>query len=283
MLVVQAEHLGMCFGVKDALETMREIRNPNEVTVFGELVHNPVVIEEMTLRGFRQQAETRRTIPSTPEVLVTAHGISHATRKRLENEGKTLHDTTCPLVRRVHKAALRYQNLGYTLIVLGRHGHVEVEGLVGDLSSFHVVSHPDEVRCWPESKLAVVNQTTIPPDQVHTLHGAIRQANSDKEVVFVDTVCGPTRDRQSAVERLLERVEALVVVGGHNSHNTLQLGRKADLVGKPWWLVASADELRLEWFLGLRVVGLTAGTSTTEETVNEVYRQLRSLPGQRTA
>lgn len=283
MLVVLAEHLGMCFGVKDALTTMRQMEAPEAVTVFGELVHNPVVIEEMTARGFQQLSETGRDIPTTKDVLITAHGISNATRERLESAGKTLRDTTCPLVRRVHKAALHYQNLGYTLVVLGRHGHVEVEGLVGDLRSFHLVSGPDEVQSWPEPRLAVVNQTTIPPDQVQEMHRRIRALNPKSEVVLVDTVCGPTRDRQNAVEQLVQKVEALVVVGGPKSHNTLQLGRKAELAGKPWWRVSCAAELRREWFLGLRLVGLTAGTSTTDETVAEVHRALRSMVFPRTA
>jgi 4-hydroxy-3-methylbut-2-enyl diphosphate reductase len=283
MLVVQAEHLGMCFGVKDALAAMRDLPEPREVTVYGELVHNPVVNEEIARRGFEQQSETGRGLPSTPRVLVTAHGISHSVRARLESAGKTLHDTTCPLVRRVHKAALHYHKAGYTVIVVGRHGHVEVEGLVGDLERYRVVSRPEEVGSWPEARLAVVNQTTIPPEQVRAVHQAIRRANPQHEILFVDTVCGPTRDRQEAVERLLERVEALIVVGGPNSHNTLQLGQKAERRGKPWWRVTTAEELREEWFAGLRVVGLTAGTSSTDETVAEVRRRLRAIPSLLTA
>ena len=279
MLVVQAEHLGMCFGVKDALDRMRELEQPEEVTVYGELVHNPVITDEIVRRGFLQLAETSRgQLPSTPRVLVTAHGISLAARQRLEGAGKALHDTTCPLVRRVHKTALHYHQKGYTVIVIGRHGHVEVEGLIGDLRRFRVVSCPEEVGNWTNGPFAVVNQTTIPPDQVQAVHQAIRRANPGQELVFTDTVCGPTRDRQEAVERLLDRVEALVVVGGPNSHNTLQLGAKAERRGKPWWRVSTAAELRAEWFAGLRLVGLTAGTSTTDETVAEVSRRLRSLP-----
>lgn len=278
MLVIQAEHMGMCFGVKDALAAMRELDAPEEVTVYGELVHNPVVTAEINGRGFRQLCETGRTIPDTPRVMVTAHGISEAVRERLQAAGKVLHDTTCPLVRRVHKAALRYHRQGYSVIVIGRHGHVEVEGLTGDLERFRVVSSVEEVQSWPETRLAVVNQTTIPPDLVRAIGQAIRRRNPHADVVVTDTVCTPTRDRQEAVERLLDRVEALVVVGGPNSHNTLQLGEKAERRGKPWWRVTTADELRAEWFAGLRLVGLTAGTSTTDETVSEVYRRLRSLP-----
>ena len=284
MLVVQAEHMGMCFGVKDALSVMRNLEHPEEVTVFGELVHNPVVTAEIASRGIGQLSETGRGIlPDTSQVLVTAHGISGAVRAHLESAGKTLHDTTCPLVRRVHKAALRYHRQGFTMIVIGRHGHVEVEGLTGDLQRYRVVSSLQEVQSWPEDQLAVVNQTTIPPDTVKMLHREIQRKNPDSQVVLVDTVCAPTRDRQEAVERLLDRVEALVVVGGPNSHNTLQLGQKAEQRGKPWWRVTTADELCPEWFSGLRLMGLTAGTSTTDETVAEVYRRLMSLPSLLTA
>lgn len=284
MLVIQADHLGMCFGVKDALNAMRQLEEPSQVTVYGELVHNPVVIDEIARRGFRQQAETGRgVLPETDRVVVTAHGISGAARARLEGAGKVLHDTTCPLVRRVHKTALHYQRAGYTVIVVGRPGHVEVEGLVGDLARYRIVSKPEDVRRWTDARMAVVNQTTIPPDQVGAVHRAIREANPQAELVFADTVCAPTRDRQEAVERLLDRVEALVVVGGPNSHNTLQLGEKAERRGKPWWRVTTALELRPEWFEGLRLVGLTAGTSTTDETVAEVSRRLRAMPSLLTA
>lgn len=277
MLVVRAQHLGMCFGVKDALTLMRELPHPERVTVHGELVHNPVVTTELSQRGFHQQGETRRHTPLTPEVLITAHGVSHRERSALEAAGLTVHDTTCPLVRRVHKAALRYARLGYKVIVIGRPGHVEVEGLVGDLDDFQVVSGPDEVLAWGAARLAVINQTTTRPDLLDAVHRRIRLMNPDSETEFVDTICQPTRDRQNAVETLLDRVQALVVVGGPNSNNTLQLGRRAERRGIPWWRVTDSGDLRAEWFENLRVVGLTAGTSTTDETVDEVEKTLRRL------
>lgn len=277
MLVIQADHLGMCFGVKDALTTMRQIEEPGRVTVFGELVHNPVVTDELTQRGFQQDSEShRRPIPSTPDVLITAHGVSQKVRDGFLSAGKRVFDTTCPLVRRVHKTARHYHNLGYCIIVIGRQGHVEVEGIVGDLKSYHVVSAAEEVTTWDSPRLAVINQTTVPPHHVNELHSVIAARNPASEIVFTDTVCAPTRDRQSAVDRLLDKVEALVVVGGPNSHNTLQLGQKAQMRGKPWWRVTSAEDLREDWFRGMRLVGLTAGTSTTDETVAGVSRRLRS-------
>lgn len=282
MLIVQAKHLGMCFGVRDALDSMRALPNPHEVTVRGELVHNPVVIDELQSRGFHQQSEAdRERLPSTPRVVITAHGASDREKSRLKSLGYSLHDTTCPLVRRAHKAALHYHNKGYFLVVIGKRGHVEVEGLVGDLSRFALVSSLDDVESYGADKIAVVNQTTTRPDEVTKFHRRIQALNLQKEVVLVDTTCAPTRDRQEAVHELVQRVQALVVVGGPNSNNTLALGQIAALKGIPWWRVSQADELRPEWFQGMRLVGLTAGTSTTDETVQEVYQALRRLAPQK--
>ena len=106
MKVLTAEVLGMCFGVRDALNILAEVQRPGEVTVHGELVHNEQVLEQLHARGFRMtREEARRPLPVTPRVMITAHGVSDVERARLEAAGKTLIDTTCPLVSRVHKAA----------------------------------------------------------------------------------------------------------------------------------------------------------------------------------
>lgn len=281
MLVVEARHMGMCFGVRDALNLMRSLPSPSSVTVHGELVHNPVVIEEMKNRGFDQQTEASRDQPPPrPEVLITAHGVSNKRKEELQSQGYKLHDTTCPLVRRAHKAALHYHKRGYQIILIGKRGHVEVEGLAGDLSHYHIVTTVEDVEPYSSQKLAVVNQTTTRPDLLAQFHRRIRELNPERDIELVDTTCQPTKDRQTAVAELLPRVQALVVVGGPNSNNTRQLGLRAEEQGVPWYRVASAAELKPEWFHNLRIVGLTAGTSTTDETIREVARCLRRF-GQR--
>ena len=110
MKVLQAADMGMGFGVRDALGLARNVATPTQVTVFGELVHNPVVLETLRGRGMTVLAETGRgEIPASPTVLITAHGISDRQRARLLEEGKVLIDTTCPLVQRVHEAARAWE------------------------------------------------------------------------------------------------------------------------------------------------------------------------------
>src|SRR5580692_10824932 len=194
MNVLLAEEMGMCFGVRDALKMIDGVDNPHDVAIHGQLVHNEVVLRQLETRGFRMTDESdRQRLPESETVLVTAHGISNRERNRLESAGKKLIDTTCPLVRRVHEAALKMQEEGCHVLVIGRAGHVEVRGIVEDLQRFDVVESPSEARPYPAQKLAIVCQTTVAPRTVAAVQSAIVAANPGAEIRFVDTTCHPTR------------------------------------------------------------------------------------------
>jgi 4-hydroxy-3-methylbut-2-enyl diphosphate reductase len=177
-------------------------------------------------------------------------------------------------VRKVHEVAKEFQKSGYFVVVIGRKDHVEVQGIVGDLEHYAVVEKPEDVRIYPADRIGILCQTTTPPVLLDALFQKISRRNFGKEIRFIDTICRPTRERQEAVEELLARVEALVVVGGKNSNNTQQLANLALTSGIPCFRVEKAGELQKEWFTGLETVGLTAGTSTLDETIEEVYQTL---------
>src|SRR3954454_19447678 len=116
---IRAEVLGLCFGVRDALAIMKRVDRPEEVTIHGELVHNPIVLHQLERRGFRTSDEANREVRAeTPVVLITAHGVSDAERLRLEQAGKRLIDTTCPLVVRAHRAAITLRDEGYHVLLI---------------------------------------------------------------------------------------------------------------------------------------------------------------------
>ncbi len=268
----------MCFGVRDALGVLETVAAPGQATIQGELVHNEVVLDRLRRRGFAMVEEADRGgLPATSDVVVTAHGLSAVRRERLEAAGKRLIDTTCPLVHRVHLAARNLRARGYHILVVGRPGHVEVRGIVEDLEQFEVIPSPEAVRTYPQSRLGVVCQTTVSPRRVQEIRAAIEARNPHAEIRFLDTTCQPTRDRQHALERLLDVVEALVVVGGSQSNNTRELVTLGREHGLPTWHVQDARDLDGSWFLGVSVVGLTAGTSTLDETIDEVERALRAI------
>jgi 4-hydroxy-3-methylbut-2-enyl diphosphate reductase len=280
MEVIRAEAMGLCFGVRRALAYAATIRRPELVTIYGELVHNERVNRKLEALGFQRLAERERggSIPGTEAVLITAHGVSDSERERLRAAGRVVLDATCPLVRRAHDAALRLEAEGRLVVVVGRRGHVEVQGLTGDLCRAVVVESPEEVRCYDAPKIGVICQTTSSDRLVQAVLRAIQANNPGKPIDFVDTVCGSTRERQQALERLLPVVDAVVIVGGKNSRNTRQLAEAARAGGVRAWRVESAAELDRAWFEGCRAVGLTAGTSALDETIDEVDRALHALP-----
>ena len=278
MPVIRANVLGMCFGVRDALTAMRAIDDPQSVTIHGELVHNEVVLHQLRVRGFGMVEEAKRdALPATPRVLVTAHGISDRERRRLTDAGKTLIDTTCPLVRRVHAAAMKFAAAGYHLIVVGKPGHVEVRGIVEDVPAHDVVPSVAAVRTYAAPRLGVICQSTTPPELAARVLAEIRRLNPHAEVRDTDTICRPTRDHQRALAELLPRVEAVVVVGGRNSNNTVELARRVVGFGLPACHVVGPDDLDADWVTRFERVGLTAGTSTLEETVDAVERRLEAM------
>jgi 4-hydroxy-3-methylbut-2-enyl diphosphate reductase len=279
MNVIKADVLGMCFGVRDALALIESVEQPRRVTIHGELVHNEEVLARLHARGFHMiQESQRRPLPMTETVLVTAHGISNAERERLRRAGKQLLDTTCPLVERAHQAAQKLQSEGCHVLVIGKPGHVEVQGIVEDLRSYTIIASVDEVRGYPHDLLGIMCQTTTPVALAQEIRAAIAERNPHAEIRFIDTICLPTKDHQRALERMLDQVEAVVVVGGRNSNNTRQLVLRCQEKGLRAYHVQGPDDLRPEWFDGIENVGLTAGTSTLDETIDAVHEAIVSLP-----
>jgi 4-hydroxy-3-methylbut-2-en-1-yl diphosphate reductase len=276
MRVIRADVLGMCFGVRDALELIDGISEPRAVSIHGQLVHNEIVQSRLESKGFALRDEPARaqSVPATASVLITAHGISDRERQRLETAGKRLIDTTCPLVARVHRAAQDLQSQGYHVLLIGRRGHVEVNGIIEDLDSCDVIESVEEVTAYASARLGIICQTTVTDRRVAAIRSAIAARNPTAEIKFIDTVCSPTKERQSALDRLLERVDAVVVVGGPNSNNTRELVARCDERGKPVVHVQDAADLNPDWFRDVAAVGLTAGTSTLPETIDHVHRAL---------
>jgi 4-hydroxy-3-methylbut-2-enyl diphosphate reductase len=280
MRVIRAEQLGLCFGVRDALVAIGRIPEPAGVLIHGQLVHNEIVVAELESRGFSTRDESRREDPgaSLPaRVVITAHGVSDRERRRLEALGAELIDTTCPLVRRAHDAARTLQAEGCHVLVIGRKGHVEVVGITGDLDGFHVIEDERDVLSFGEPRLGIVSQTTIPEHRVAALRALVVERNPGAEVRFIDTVCLPTKEHQRSLERLLGEVEAVVVVGGLHSNNTRELVELCRRRGRPAFHVRDAAGLDPRALSRFAVVGLTAGTSTLDRTIDEVHSALVAL------
>jgi 4-hydroxy-3-methylbut-2-enyl diphosphate reductase len=167
---------------------------------------------------------------------------------------------------------------GYHVVVVGQRDHVEVRGLTGDLDRFDVVLDDEDVLALDEHpRFGVAAQTTQTVDKVRHLAALIRQRFPQSEVRVVDTVCKPTKDRQSAAVEMAREADVVVVVGGRSSNNTRELVKTcAQHCARVYHVQTEADLLR-EWMLGADVVGLTAGTSTPDDVIDRVEARIREI------
>ena len=277
MKIILAEHFGMCFGVRDAIAQAEQLARQGPLTILGELVHNPVVREKLRAQDIAEASLDQTRLTST-RVMITAHGASDKKRAEWGAAGFDVADGTCPLVRYAHEQLKQLVAAGFLPVVIGKSGHVEVEGLIGDFPETVVVNTRDDISRLPKrARYGIISQTTQPIDFVRDIVDFVRRSHPDAEVRFVDTVCRPTKDRQLALRKLIADAEAVVVVGGRTSNNTRQLVETCRAAGKRAFHIERAEELRADWFAKIDIVGLTAGTSTLPETVRAVHERLREI------
>ena len=276
MKVIRAEHLGMCFGVRDAITMANEMAEVRPLTILGDLVHNEAVLAELRAKGIQFQNDTREV--ATESVMVTAHGASERRMNEARERGLKLFEATCPLVHVAHRAVYKLAKDGFHPVIIGKRDHVEVRGLTEDLPEFDIVLSEDDVLQIKERpRYGVAAQTTQPIDKVRHLVNAIRQRFPDSEVRFIDTVCQPTKQRQNAAIELAQQCDVVVVIGGANSNNTRELVATCSRHCRRVHHVQTAAELQPEWFGSAQTVGITAGTSTPDALIIQVEEWLKAL------
>jgi 4-hydroxy-3-methylbut-2-enyl diphosphate reductase len=275
MRIVRASHLGMCFGVRDAIALALDHADAGPLTILGDLVHNPTVLGALEAKGISVAQDVADV--TTPVLMVTAHGTSEQTLARTRARGLTVVEATCPLVRVAHRAVEALARDGYHVVIVGQRDHVEVRGLTGDLDRCDVVLEDDDVLALEEHpRFGVAAQTTQPVEKVRHLVDRIRRRFPHSEVRFIDTVCRPTKERQSAAAEMARQADVVVVVGGRSSNNTRELVKTCERYCARVHHVQGEAEVRAEWFEDAEVVGLTAGTSTPDEVIDRVEARILS-------
>jgi len=269
MKIIRAEHLGMCFGVRDAIELAHEQSRNEPLTILGDLVHNETVLADLRARGVKVANELGAV--GTHAVMITAHGASWKRMRSVRDSGFKVVEATCPLVHVAHRAVAKLVEEGYHPVIIGKRGHVEVRGLTEDLADFDVVlSEEDVLELKERARFGLAAQTTQPIEKVRSLVECLRRRFPSSEVRFIDTVCQPTKQRQNAAIELAQQSDVVVVIGGAHSNNTHELvktcGRHCEHVHH----VQTAEDLRVEWFENAEIVGVTAGTSTPDASIREI-------------
>ena len=301
-----AKNSGFCFGVKKAIEIAEEVASKSDgqpTYVLGQLVHNERVIGDLEKKGI-VFIDNINDIPQNAITVLRAHGEPGTTYQILDEKsitkGKNLNDATCPLVTLVHNVAIKLKNAGYEVIIFGKHDHPESIG-----TSYHLKGNDtfivenaedsdlvvDYIAKTSYEKYAIISQTTM---SVYGYKTLINDINSKLEnekfgeiplslkdltqkFGYVDTICNPTKQRQSGTEELAKESDIMVVIGGLNSSNSKELYAKCMEIGVESYFIQSSGQLRKEWFAGKEKIGITAGASTPDYLINEVEERIREI------
>src|SRR5271170_5623202 len=204
MKIIRAEHLGMCFGVRDAIALAIQTAKQEPLTILGDLGHNETVLEELRSSGI--QFEQKSANVRTQAVMVTAHGASERALNKARGRGLNVLEATCPLVHVAHRALAKLVGEGFHPIVIGKRDHVEVRGMTEDLDEFDVVLAESDVEKLRERpRFGIISQTTQPIEKVRRLVHLICGQFPKSEVHFIDTICQPTKQRQNAANEIAQK------------------------------------------------------------------------------
>ncbi|MBN1367563.1 MAG: 4-hydroxy-3-methylbut-2-enyl diphosphate reductase [Dehalococcoidales bacterium] len=277
MKIEKSAKIGFCFGVRRALDILqKEARKRGGIETFGDIVHNEQVLQNLAKQGIR----VAHTIPDIrgKVVVLGAHGVTPEVEEQIKARGIAVINTTCPFVHRAQIAARRLVEAGFFVIVYGDADHAEVKGILGWAKDKGIATTDEKVVASLKKlprRVGILSQTTMIPskflrfvkDNLDTVY------IKDSEIRIVDTICHDIRERQAAALKLAKNVDVMLVIGGRESANTSHLAVLCATAAKTY-KIETADELKKSWFKGKNKIGITAGASTADETIEEIIKKL---------
>jgi 4-hydroxy-3-methylbut-2-enyl diphosphate reductase len=280
MKVIVAKTAGFCKGVRDAIEvTMEAIQkrqDGEDICTFGPLIHNRQVLMMLEKKGVTE--ENRIENCAGKKVVIRAHGIPPHSRQELHSQGSTLLDATCKRVARVHAAIKRHARRGYNTIIVGDADHAEVIGLLGYTEGRGVViNRPEQIKELPAhwDNVLLVAQTTQNEEVFRDIESVFLQKYPNG--IVKNTICDSTQERQAEVRNLSSKVEAIVIVGGLHSGNTIRLAEVARDCSLPTFHVETEAELQPAIMAQYSCVGVSAGASTPNWIIRNIVEFLEGI------
>jgi len=275
--IIMAAYAGACYGVKRALDLTNEAaEKAHSVQTLGPLIHNPQVVAGLERKGV-SVADTPKDI-SSDCIVIRSHGVTPDVMKQVKESGATIVDATCPHVMRAQKAAARMGSEGRTVVVVGEAHHPEVQGLVAwARQAGHRVVVASRAKDLPQDlsdPIGVVVQTTQMQQKLDEVVDELQRRGLHPEVK--DTICAATSQRQNAARKVAHEVDAMVIIGGHNSSNTTRLFEICKQIVPKSFQIETASELNPKDFEGCQTVGVTAGASTPDNEIEEVVDVLKT-------
>lgn len=272
---------GFCAGVERAISIVETAIDKFGAPIYvrHEIVHNKLVVEDLKSKGAIFVNEIDE-IPKDAIIIFSAHGVSEEVELAAKNNNLKIFDATCPLVTKVHLEAQKHEKHGKKIILIGHEGHPEVEGTSGRVKSdVTLVSSVEDINSLifnKEDELAYVTQTTLSVDDTSNIINKLKEKFPNITGPDLKNICYATQNRQTATKEMAEIVDLILVIGSKNSSNSNRLYDIAVDMNKKAYLIDSFKDINLEWFEGIKKVGITAGASAPEQLVEQVINFIQS-------
>ena len=280
--ILMAQPRGFCAGVDRAINIVNEAltRFGAPIYVRHEIVHNAYVVNELRDKG-AVFVEELHEVPKGGIVVFSAHGVSQEVRKDAEQRGLQVYDATCPLVTKVHLEVIKMCKDGFTVLMIGHAGHPEVEGTMGQVKEgvflIEKVADVANLSFASDEKIAFVTQTTLSVDETKEIVDALTKKFPNIVQPRKQDICYATQNRQDAVKFMAPQVELVIVVGSATSSNSNRLRELSEKLGVPSYMVDAPDQLKPEWFVGKKRIGLTAGASAPESLAQSIVARIQEF------
>jgi 4-hydroxy-3-methylbut-2-enyl diphosphate reductase len=279
MKINRAKTAGFCFGVRRALDiAMDASRSNQKVCMLGDIVHNETVVSGIEKAGIKKIKRCGRGKGKT--LLIRAHGTQQKTLQKARRAGYKIIDATCPMVKEIHTIAKKMEQEGRQVIIVGDKNHDEVQGINGQLKQKAIIiSGPDNIpvllRQKKVKKAGIVVQSTQNYDNVLTILEILKRFITD--LTFNNTICNPTRKKQDEAKELPLKNDVVLVIGSKTSANTKRLYEISKALNPKTYWITSRNNIQPVWFKDIATVGVTAGASTPESTIDAIISYLKKI------
>ena len=276
MKVLLAKDAGYCFGVRDAVNLAYETaEKEGAVYMLGHIVHNENVVTELEKTGTKV-IDDLNEVPNNKPILFRAHGTVPKVWDEAEKKGINIVDATCPLVTEIHEEVRKLAAENRRIIIIGDHGHDEVNGIMEQVQDSIVVANPEEAKKLRKMKKAgVVSQSTQMIENVQDIINILMTRVFDLR--FVNTICFPTRRNHEQIKSLAELSDIMIVIGSFTSANSKRLTELAKERNERTYQVTCANDLDSAWFQQTDTVGVSAGASTPDNIIESVTTTIKSF------
>ena len=277
--VILAKSAGFCFGVKRAVDTVYEQTGKKNVYTFGPIIHNQEVVKDLEKKGVFV-INTMEELDDITEgtVIIRSHGVSSAVYEALQKKGVEIVDATCPFVLKIHNIVKQESANGKQIVIIGNEKHPEVEGIMGwSKTQVHVVDTAEKaqnLQLDPQREVCIVSQTTFNYNKFKELVEIISEKGYN--IIIRNTICNATEERQTEAREIAKRVDAMIVVGGSSSSNTRKLYEICKNECKDTYYIQTLNDLDMTSLGKADCIGITAGASTPNNIIQEVYTNVRT-------